>query len=129
LIASEENVAIAKKLFAAFSEGGVGALLDLLHPDVIAHPSIDGGPTLEGRDALESWWSAVAGRGTEVEARPLDYELHGDWVVVRGYLRYRDGHTLAENQTFWLYEIREGLVTRMETRPSRAAALELIEAG
>ena len=120
-----QNLAVARRLFAAFSEGGVQALLELVHPDVVAHPSIDGGPTLHGREAMEAWWAQISERGTEVEARPLDFEVRGDWVLVRGYLRYRDGQTLAENQTFWLYEIRDGLVTRMESRPSRAAALEL----
>jgi ketosteroid isomerase-like protein len=116
---------VARKLFAAFSQGGMAAIVELLHPDVVAHPSIDGAPTIHGRQAVEAWFADAAERGTEVEARPLGFEVHGDWVVVRGYLRYRNGRTLAENQTFWLYEIRNGLVTRMESRPSREAALEL----
>lgn len=122
-------MALARKLFAAFRAGGAPALLELLHPHVVSHPSIDGGPILHGRAAVQAWWSAVAERGIEVDARPLDYEVEGDWVVVRGYLRYHDGQTLAENQTFWLFEIRDGLVTRMETRPSRTAAHELVRRG
>jgi ketosteroid isomerase-like protein len=118
-----ETLAIARRLFETFSSGGMEAIAEMLHPDVEAQPSIPGAPAIHGRAALVDFWAEVARRGTEVEARPLGYELHGSAVIVRGYLRHRDGRTLAENQVFWLYEIREGLITRMESHPSRKAAL------
>ena len=90
---------------------------------VKARPGINGSPELESRAEVLEWWADIERRGAEVEARPLDFELHGDVVIVRGYLRYRDGRTLAENQVFWLYEVHDGQITRMESHPSRKAAL------
>jgi ketosteroid isomerase-like protein len=118
-----ETLAIARRLFDAFRDGGAEAMTPMLHPDVKARPGIDSAPMLDGREAVQAWWADVAQRGTEVEARPLDFELHGDIVIVRGYLRHRDGRTLAENQVFWFYEIQDGLITRMESHASRTAAL------
>jgi ketosteroid isomerase-like protein len=118
-----DTLAVARRLFEAFSEGGTEAICDMLAPDVRAHPRMGGAPMLEGRTAVRDWWTKMALSGTEVEARPLDYELHEDVVIVRGYLRHRDGRTIAENQVFWLFEIHGGLIVRMESHQSRPAAL------
>lgn len=118
-----DNLALARQVFEWFKEGEMQALYDALHPDVQAHPSIAGGPVLDGREAVADWFDAfAAGRG-ELEARPLDYEVSGNCVIVRGYLRHRDGRTLSESQVYWLYEIRDGQIARMESHPSRNAAL------
>jgi ketosteroid isomerase-like protein len=118
-----ETLAVARRLFDAFEKGGTDAIVGLLHPDVRARPGIDGAPMLEGRVAVVEWWADMERRGTEIEARPLAFELQGDVVIVRGYLRHRNGRALSENQVFWLYEIHDGLITLMESHPSRAAAL------
>lgn len=118
-----DTLTVARRLFEVFVKSGLEAIAPMLHPDVNAHPGIDGAPTLVGRVAVLDWWADIARRGTEVEARPLDFEVHGETVIVRGYLRHRDGRTLAENQVFWLFEVREGLIARMESFASRNAAL------
>jgi ketosteroid isomerase-like protein len=121
-----DTVSVARRLLEAFSKGETHAVEAVLDADVKARPAIDGGPVLEGRGAVMAWWADVTRRGTELEARPLEFELHGEFVVVRGYLRHHDGRTLAENQVFWLYEVRDGLIARMESHPSRSAALEAL---
>jgi ketosteroid isomerase-like protein len=118
-----DHLALARHVFAWFEQNDVESFLAALHPDVRAHPSIHGGPMLHGRDAIARWWRQVGELGEDVEARPLDYEQRGDCVIVRGYLRYRDGRTLAESQIFWLYEMRDGLIVRLESHPSRSAAI------
>ena len=124
---ADATVAVAKQLFDAANAGRSDAMAGLLHPEVIARPSIGGSPELSGRDEVLEFWAEMARTGREVEARPLDFEVRGDCVIVRGYLRHRDGRTLAENQTFWLYEIHDGQITRMESYPSRKAALAAVE--
>jgi ketosteroid isomerase-like protein len=118
-----DTLTVARRLFEAFGKGGTEAIASMLDPDVKARPRIAGAPVLDGRAAVMAWWADVSRGGTELEARPLEFELHGDFVIVRGYLRHRDGRTLAENQVFWLYEVHDGLITRMESHPSRSAAL------
>src|SRR5437868_2973360 len=83
-------------------------------PDAEARPAIHGAPVLLGREAVAKWWSQVADLDGDLEVRPLNFEAHGDCVIVRGYLRQRSGRALAESQVFWLCEICAGQITRME---------------
>jgi ketosteroid isomerase-like protein len=120
---SEDKLALARQVFAWFTDRDVESFASVLAPDVTAHPSIEGAPLLRGRDAVTRWWRELISADREVEARPLEFEAHGDCVVVRGYLRHRSGRTLSESQAFWLYEIRDGQIVRMESHPTRRAAL------
>ena len=99
------------------------SFLSVLHPDVEAHPSIDGAPRLRGREEIVRWWSQFRELDGEIEVRPLDFEPRGDCVIVRGYLRRREGRALAESEVHWLYEFRDGLIVRMESHPTRPSAL------
>lgn len=62
--------------------------------------------------------------GAQVEGTAYDFEPRGDCVIVRGSRRTRDRRELAEAQVFWLYEFRDGMVIRMESHPTRDAALK-----
>jgi ketosteroid isomerase-like protein len=110
-------------MFTSFIERDMDSFLALLHADVEAHPSIDGAPRLHGRDEIQTWLEQIAAVDGDIEARPMDFEARGDCVVVRGYLRRREGRALAESQVHWLYEFRDGQVVRMESHPTRQSAL------
>jgi ketosteroid isomerase-like protein len=118
-----QNLALARQLFDSISRGDPEAMRAMLHPNVHAAPTIGGASSLDGPDAVMDWWRGLTGADTEFEARPLDYEVSGDCVIVRGYLRHRANRVLSERLTYWLYEIRDGLIVRMESHPSREAAL------
>ena len=118
-----ESLALARQLFDSFAHGDVDAIRHILHPRVHAVSSIAGAPRLDGPDAVAAWWRTLAENGTEIEARPLDYEMRGDCVIVRGYIRHRQNRVLAERMTFWLYEMCDGQIVRMESYPTRDAAL------
>jgi limonene-1,2-epoxide hydrolase len=116
-------VALARQIFAWVADRDVDAFVAALAPDVTAHPSVGGAPVLRGRDEVASWWRELSSGEGELEVRPLEFEAHGDCVVVRGYLRHRAGRTLAESQVYWVYEIRDDQIVRMESHPTRRAAL------
>jgi ketosteroid isomerase-like protein len=120
---STDNLALARQAFDWFLAHDMDAFLSVLDPDVEAHPSIDGAPFLHGRDEVARWWSQFTDLDGEIEVRPLDFEARGDCVIVRGYLRRREGRALAESQVHWLYEFRDGLIVRMESHPTRQSAL------
>jgi ketosteroid isomerase-like protein len=120
---TDENVALARQLFDWFRRGDVDSLRSALAPDVEARPRTGGAPALSGREEVVQWWGEVTRLGADLEVRPLQFEGHGDHVIVRGYLRQRDGRAIAESQVYWFYEIRDGMVARMELHPSRASAL------
>jgi ketosteroid isomerase-like protein len=120
---SDQNVALARQIFNWFTDRDMDSFMSVLAPDVKARPSLDGAPVLEGRENVVRWWAEFASLDGDLEARPLDFEARGNCVVVRGYLRHRNGRTLAESQVYWLYEIEDGQVTRMESHPTRKSAL------
>ena len=123
---SDANLALARRVFSLFQTEDFSAVVPLLHEDVQARPSINGAPALSGREAVEGWWNTFASVDAEFEVRPLEFEPRGDCVIVRGYLRHRAERRLAESQVFWLYEIHDGLITRMESHPTRASALAAV---
>ena len=117
-----DNLALARQVFEWFERGDMDAYLATLHPEVQAHPSVDGAPKLTGKHAVSEWMAGFM-KHADLEVRPLDYEVCGNCVIIRGYLRHREGRTLAESQLFWLCEFRDGQIVRMESHPSRSAAL------
>jgi ketosteroid isomerase-like protein len=123
---NDQNIALARSTLDHFMSHNMDAVLAVLHDDVEARPSINGAPVLSGREAVARWWSEIGPLGDDLEVRPLDFEARGDHVIVRGYLRHRQGRTLAESQVFWLYEIHDGLIWRMESHPTRQSALASI---
>jgi ketosteroid isomerase-like protein len=124
-----ENLALARQLFDHIAAGNVDAMRALLHPDVHAAPTIGGASSLDGPAAVMDWWATLTGNGAEFEARPLDWEVQGSCVIVRGYMRHRENRILSERMTFWLCEIRDGQIVRMESHPSREAAVASIRPG
>jgi ketosteroid isomerase-like protein len=123
---SDANLALARQLFAWFADNDVQRLTSALAPDVEARPSIHGAPVLRGREAVGAWWRSAVGTGNSLEVRPLEFEPHGDCVLVRGYLRHHHARTLSENQVHWLFEIRDGQIARMESHPTRQSALDAV---
>ena len=117
------NIELARKLLARVIAGDIDGMLEYVHPDVELHSPLPGGAAVKGREAVGEWFRGLTSEVTEFEARPFDYELVGECVVVRGYLWRRDGNALSERQVFWLYGFRDGLVVRMESHPTRTAAL------
>ena len=118
-----DNLALARRLFASFTDNDTEGILELLAPDVRARPSVGGGPLLEGRAAVSEWLTGFRGPEDEFEVRPLDYEVVGNCVIVRGYLRHREQRMLTERPAFWLFEIVGEHVVRMESCATRDAAL------
>jgi ketosteroid isomerase-like protein len=118
-----DNVVLARQLFGWFEDGDMDAFLAALHPEVEAQPTIDGGRVLRGRAAVAEWWRQFARSGHAVQARPLDFEVRGNHVIVRGYLWHRDGRAISESLVYWLCEIRDGLLVRSMAQPSRESAL------
>jgi hypothetical protein len=118
-----ESVTLARQVFGWFTEHDMDAFLSALHPDIQASPSIAGGCVLHGRDAVIRWLSELVDLGEEVELRPLDFEQRGDCVLVRGYVRHREGRALTENQVYWVCEIHHRQVVRVEAHRTRDAAL------
>lgn len=122
-VSHSEGVALLRQVFDWLRLRDMDAFLGALDPDVEAHPSLGEGTVLHGRAEVRAWLSQFADVDHEFEVRPLEFEERGDCVLVRGYLRHRAERTLAENQVYWVCKVCNGQIVRMESHPTRSAAL------
>jgi ketosteroid isomerase-like protein len=120
-VSNSEGIALLRHVFDWLNDHDVDAFLGALHPDCEARPSIAGDAVLRGRAEVRAWLDQFA--DGELEVRPLDFEERDGCILVRGYLRRRSGRTLAENEVYWLCEVRDGQVRRIDSHLSRRAAL------
>jgi ketosteroid isomerase-like protein len=115
-------------MWAAFAKGGIDAFLAHIDPDAELVPAMLGnGVTLRGHDQIRRWYSSIDDEDRRVESVLYGTESHGDHILAHGGLRVIDGRGLADTQVFWLLRVRDGLVSRAESFPSRALALAALE--
>ena len=119
-------LATARRLFDRFARGGWEALGDVLDPCCEYTPSYANGVTLCGPEAIREWSARRREEGLELEARALDFEVRGNWVLVRGYLRGRENRVLAESQHYWVCQVRDDRIVSMAAFARRDAALGAI---
>ena len=126
---SKENVEVVREMNDAFNRGDYAAGLAALSPNIEWHAPSSltiGQEVYRGRDevrrGLARWldaWEAYRFEPSEI----LD---QGDHVVVTGTQtgRGRGSGVTVSLQTFTVFTLGDGKVTRMRTFDDRAAALE-----
>jgi ketosteroid isomerase-like protein len=121
------NVAVVQRLWEAFDRGGIRAALELA-PAAEWAPHVGGGQTFRNRDEILAFFEAKAATGGRVEASAYSFEERGDCVLVHG--RVRDCHPgrLAESQTYWVFEVRDGHMCRASAHRTRADAEAAVDA-
>ncbi len=104
-----------RKTYAAFNARAIDTVLSVLHPDVDWENGMEGG-RVHGHDAARAYWerrfTLIDGR---VEPESIE-ELPDGRVSVTVHQRVRDleGNLVSEGQVRHIYELREGLITRMD---------------
>jgi SnoaL-like domain len=116
--------AFVRRVWAAFQEHGIPAVLDLAEDDAQWAPHSAHGrrfrTTAEYRTQLEHMTEA----GERVEASGTGLWSHDDVVVVRGRLRIRGGPgVLEDTRMYWLFVVRGERLTWMASSPDLAGLL------
>jgi ketosteroid isomerase-like protein len=112
------NEDFLRKLYAAFNARDIDVTLASLHPDVDWPNGMEGG-RVHGRDAVRAYWerqfTLIDGR---VEPEAFE-ELPDGRVSVTVDQRVRDleGNLLSEGNVRHVYELRDGLIVRMDIDP------------
>jgi len=104
-----------RKLYAAFNARDIDTVLSALGPDVDWENGMEGG-RVHGRDAVRAYWER---QFTLIDGRvePQAFEELPDGrvsVTVRQRVRDLEGNLLSEGEVRHIYELREGLITRMD---------------
>jgi ketosteroid isomerase-like protein len=131
---SEESVEIVRRGFEALMEGGVEALLPLVHPEfetttpatLAAEPD-----TYRGHDGIRRYFDSFYEAMDQVHFEADDYIPVGEKVVVPFTLRAR-GRTTGievEQKAVQVWELHDGLAYRLEAYPDLEAAIAAAESG
>ena len=112
------NEQLLRKLYAAFNARDIELTLASLHPDVDWANGMDGG-RVQGRDAVRAYWTRQFGL-IDGHVEPEAFEELPDGrvsVTVHQRVHDLDGKLLSDGQVRHVYELRDGLIARMEIDP------------
>ena len=129
-----ENTEIVRRGFEDLAEGGVEALLPLIHPDfeMTTPPQLAAEPdTYRGPEGIRRYFDSFYEAMDEVSFEPTGFHEVGDRVVVETTLRAR-GRTTgleAEQRVALVWELRDGRAVSLEAYAELDDALEAARLG
>lgn len=122
---SDENIAIVRRAFEAFSERDVKAMAVLSDPEIEFLPPHTAGLARKGRpyrghEGLRIYIEDVARLWQEMRVIPQEFRDIDDSVIVIGrvYARGKDG-LLVDSPMRWIWRLRDGKIVsgRADERP------------
>jgi ketosteroid isomerase-like protein len=125
---SGSAVEVVRRAFRSYQERDVDALTEILHPEVVA---VLGAPlaakhVYRGHAEVFAMLRARDAKYAHYEVNGRVFTLTPDGrVLVEGlavYQPFGDGHGAAQ-RFFWVYEIRDDMIVRMESFSDRGEAL------
>lgn len=132
-MAERDNVAAVRRAYEVFASGDREGAMELLDPDVVWFPAVNlmtEQSIYHGREAVcRLVFEEIPSLFDEFSARLLEvHEVGEEQVLAIGRLRCRvPGCSAAVEQTFGqLFTVRDGRAVRMESYPTRRAALEAL---
>ena len=117
------NAEIVKRGFAAIEHKDLDGVLADVHEDVEWRPLLSHAPgedTFVGHAGIKRWWERAMEIFPNVEAQLEEFIESGDVVYVEGSLGTQSVPGLQP--VAWVFQLRDGKVTRMEIFQDRAEA-------
>jgi ketosteroid isomerase-like protein len=113
---ARENVDMVRSWFERWNAGERGGFDDEMHEDALVVSAMLGGAQ-RGPDALRRWFSEIEEQFDEWVVIPDEVHDAGDRVVAVGKvrLRGRGSGVSFEAPVGWLFEIRDGKLSRLQT--------------
>jgi uncharacterized protein len=113
---SEENIAVVRRAYEAFTQRDADAMAALADPDVEWLPPHTAGLAHEGRpyhghEGLRLYLEDVTRLWLEMQVIPQEFKDTDDTVIVDGriYARGEDG-LLVDSPMRWVWELRDGKI-------------------
>ena len=106
---------LLRQAYAAFNDRDIEGALALMHPEVDWPNGMEGG-RVHGRDEVRKYWERQFSLiDSRVEPEAFE-ELPGGRVSVTVHQRVRDvhGRPISDGHVRHVYELRDGLITRMD---------------
>jgi ketosteroid isomerase-like protein len=125
-----EAVALIKKAFELFDQGGMAAAAELLADDIEWQTTglISQGATYRGMDDVLAYGRRFDGAFEGLHFKPLSFIERGDCVIVPTKLSARGTHGGGKMEVILTYAcwVRDGKISRVRSFRSRDAALKAI---
>ena len=109
---------VLRRGYAAFNARDIDAVLELMHPDVDWPNGMEGGRE-RGHAKVRAYWERQFGiHDSQVEPEAFE-ELPDGRVSVQVHQRVRDldGAVISDGRVRHVYELRDGLIVRMDIDP------------
>jgi ketosteroid isomerase-like protein len=113
---SEENIAVVRRAYEAFTSRDVDAMAAIADPDIEFLPPHTAGQAREGQpyrghEGLRLYLEDVARLWGEMQVIPQEFEATDDSVIVHGrvYARGKDG-LLVDSPMRWDWKLRDGKI-------------------
>ena len=126
---SQENVEIVRRAWQAYVSGGVEATFDFWTEDCVFEefPEMPESAVYVGRDRLSEAAEHFTEMWSDLEFEPVEFIDAGENLVI-AVVAYR-GRGVASGAPLdalasWLYEMRDGRVSRARSFTTKAQALE-----
>ena len=119
-MSTQDNLKIAQGIYAAFGQGDIPAILNVLADDVEFHEPPGGEPpftgTYRGRDGAGTFFQEMIGTVDVLMLEPQEFVAQGDTVVVLGHYRFRPKATGIPYDTDWamVWWFRGGKIVKFQ---------------
>jgi ketosteroid isomerase-like protein len=124
---SESNVAVVRRLFEQYAEGGIEAALESLGEDLVIEipPDLSAEPdTYHGHEGARRYFAGFEGMIENVRYEPIELIAEGDMVLAHVVLGGRgvSSGLDVELESVVLHELAAGKVVRMRPYPDLESA-------
>lgn len=125
-MSTQDNVTIVQGIYAAFGQGNIPAILNVLADDVEFHEPPGGEPPFKGiyhgRDGAGTFFQEMVGAVDVLALEPQEFVAQGDTVVVLGHYRFRAKATGITYDTDWamVWWFRGGKVVKFQIHDDSA---------
>jgi ketosteroid isomerase-like protein len=113
---TESNADVVRRMFAAFAERDLEAMLATMVDDVEFLPVTanltTGGMPYRGREGMERYMRDVEEVWPGLRIYPDDIRDRGENVVVIGRVHARGGGMIIDRPTGWVFKMRAGRIVR-----------------
>jgi ketosteroid isomerase-like protein len=123
----EPNVDVVRRMFAAFADRDLAAMLPEMDAEVVFLPVTanltTGGVPYRGHEGIARYLEDVAEVWPGLRLFPEEMRDLGDVVVVLGRVLARGGGMILDQPTGWVFTLREGKIVRGDVFGSHEEAL------
>ncbi|HEY6638952.1 MAG TPA: nuclear transport factor 2 family protein [Solirubrobacterales bacterium] len=129
---TSSNLEVIQRGFEAFNRDGIDGILPFIHPDFEATtpPELASEPdTYRGHEGIRRWYSSFDEVMDEIRWDASGFREVGDRVLVEFTLHARGKTTGLDfgQDAVMIWELRDGLATRVSLYPTLDQALAAIE--